>query len=198
MNLSPELLAHAKTIFPSNTLGYHRLVSCIERELDKLLDSEKSEIKLLREIRTDVRVLLQQLKPRLRWNVIIRPLEPIQKERPKMDTLKLGQIPLGQRLPVDFVPDEKVDVKSDGKFASVTILDGDSTAQIADGSTDSSWRAYFNGDGAIGLKSAEVAADGHVGDGDVEVTQRVEWEVISKDATSFTATVGKLEPIPTA
>lgn len=179
-----------------------RLIRAIERELDNPRthcedDSGMNEHRLLREIAANVQLIVKQTKPRLRWNVVIRPLEPMKKERPIMDTLKLGQIPLGMRLPVDFTPDEKVDVKSDGKFASVTVLEGDSSAQIADGSTANSWRAYFNGDGALGQKSAEVAADGHVGPEDVEVTQRVEWEVISKDATSFTAKVGSLEPIPT-
>jgi hypothetical protein len=135
-------------------------------------------------------------KPRS-WRITIWPLEPITKEKPKpMDPLDLGQIPLGQRRPVDFVPDEAVDVKSDGNFASVTVDSGDATAQIAPGSTALKFRAYFNGDGAVGKKSALVAVDGHVGDGDVEITQEVLWEVTSPDATAFTATPGPLEPIP--
>jgi hypothetical protein len=113
-----------------------------------------------------------------------------------MTALDLGQIPLGQRRPVTFVPDEPVDVKASGDFGSVVVVSGDSTCQIKPGSTNLSITAYFNGDGGIGPKSATFAVDGHVGDGDVEITQEVDWEVTSPDATTFTSTPGPLEPIP--
>lgn len=140
-----------------------------------------------------------QNKPRIvRLLVVVRPAEPMKKEIKNMDPIELGQVPLGQRIPVDFTPDEPVDVKPDGNYVSVTVNTGDSTVLIAPGSTPLGWRVYFNGDGAIGQKSATVSADGHVGQGDVEIEQVVNWEVVSTDATTFTNVVGKLEPIPIA
>jgi hypothetical protein len=135
---------------------------------------------------------------RFRGIIVIRPLEPIKKKDIIMDPINLGQIPLGMRLPVDIVPDEEVDVKPDGNFASLTVIDGDSTAFVAPGGTSKASRLYFNGDGAVGLKGADAAVDGHVGTDDVEIVQHFTWEVVHKDATAFTSTPGKLEPIPTA
>jgi len=136
-------------------------------------------------------------KHEFRGIIVIHPLEPIKKAPKIMDPINLGQIPLGMRLPVDIMPDEEVDVKPDGNFASLTITDGDSTAFVAPGGTSKSSRFYFNGDGAVGLKSADGAVDGHVGTDDVEIVQHYTWEVVHKDATAFTSTPGKLEPIPT-
>jgi len=138
--------------------------------------------------------------------VVIHPLEPIKKEPKQMDPINLGQIPLGQRLPVQIVPDEPVDVKSDGNFASATVTSGDSTVVVAGQgdpiperrSTAKSSFIYFNGDGAVGAKGADVAVDGHVGPDDVEIVQSYTFEVISPDATEFKSVTGKLEPIPTA
>jgi len=136
-------------------------------------------------------------KHEFRGIVVIHPLEPIKKEPKQMDPINLGQIPLGMRLPVDIVPDEEVDVKPDGNFASLTVTDGDSTAFVARGGTSKGSRLYFNGDGAVGMKGADAAVDGHIGEDDVEIVQHFTWEVVHKDATSFTSTPGKLEPIPT-
>lgn len=132
------------------------------------------------------------------WRLVvaIHPAEPIQQKEQNMIPLNLGTIPLGQRVPVDFVPDEPVDAKPDGAFGSVSVTSGDSTAQVAPGSTSTLFRVYFNGDGAVGKKSAKVAVDGHVGDGDVEIEQEIDWEVTSPDATTFAATVLPAEPIP--
>jgi len=130
--------------------------------------------------------------------IVIHPLEPI-KKAPNMEPLNLGQIPLGKRAPVDFVPDEPVDVKSDGLFMSVAVTSGDATAFVdPKTSTNKKSTVYFNGDGAVGLKSATVAMDGHVGPEDVEIEQVVNWEVTSPDATTFAVTVRPLEDIPTA
>jgi len=129
--------------------------------------------------------------------IVIHPLEPIHRKPKVMDPINLGQIPLGMRLPVDILPDEPVDVKPDGNFASLTVTDGDSTAFVAPGGTSKGSRFYFNGDGAVGVKGADGAVDGHVGPDDVEIVQHYTWEVISPDATTFTSTPGKLEPIPT-
>ena len=123
-----------------------------------------------------------------------------------MDAISLGDIPLGMRLPVQIIPDEPVDVKPDGNFAQVTVTAGDSTASVAGAadpiperrSTPKSSFIYFNGDGAVGAKGADVAVDGHVGPEDVEIVQSYTWNVTSPDATAFTSTPGKLEPIPTA
>lgn len=134
----------------------------------------------------------------LRLVIVIRPLRPIKRKQNKMDQLNLGKIPLGQRCPVDFAPNEDVDVKPDGNFIQADVTDGDSTVKIAPGGTPRLSRVFFNGDGAIGQKSAKVAMDGHVGDGDVEIIQVVTWEVVSPDATSFTDAVQPLEPIPAA
>ena len=134
-----------------------------------------------------------------RWVVVIHPLEPIIPQIPKvktMDPLNIGQIPLGMRLPVTFVPDEDVDVKPSGEFGQVDVTSGDATAAVKPGSTKRSITVYFNGDGAIGQKSATFAVDGHVGPEDKEITQEIDWEVVSPDATTFTAQVGTLEPIP--
>ena len=121
------------------------------------------------------------------------------------DPINLGQIPLGMRLPVQIVPDEPVDVKADGNFASATVTSGDSTVNVAGAadpiperrSTAKSSFIYFNGDGSVGTKTADVAVDGHVGPEDVEIVQGFTFEVTSPDATAFTSTPGKLEPIPT-
>lgn len=129
--------------------------------------------------------------------IVIRPLEPIKKATKTMDPLDIGQVPLGQRRPVDFVPDEAIDLRDGVNYAGVTIVDGDSTASVAPGSTNKAFRIFFNGDGGVGPKRALVAVDGHVGDGDVEVTQEITWEVTSPDATAFVATPAPLEPIPT-
>jgi len=158
----------------------------------------EQEMSLLADEIMKLRRVLEKKQPVRRLVIILHPLEPIigKEQRKSMNPLDLGKIPLGQRMPVDFVPNEPVDVKSDGSYGSVTILSGDASAQVAPGSTPEKFTVYFNGDGALGKKSAKVAVDGHVGDGDVEVEQEIDWEVISPDATAFTATPRALEPIP--
>lgn len=213
--LSPRLTRNLLDHYEAALLEFvlSEIASAEQRGHDRHMNPEREERNILRHLlvlakkqSVQLAVLIEQTKPKVsRWMVIIWPLEPIQKKDTTMDPINLGKIPLGQRLPVQIVPDEPVDVKPDGNFAAVAILSGDSSASVANGSdpiparrsTPTSSFVYFNGDGAVGPKSATVSVDGHVGDGDVEVTQEFDWEVISPDATAFKATPSPLEPIPT-
>ena len=141
------------------------------------------------------RAKLKPKKQRIRfWFISFEPDEPIPKEEPvKLST----PIKPGFRRPFTITPDEAVDVNASGTFVAVEILSGDSTVTIDPASTSTSIKGYLNGDGAIGAKAVRFTADGHVGEGEVQVTLDVEYDVANPDATSLANFVeGPDEPIP--
>jgi hypothetical protein len=95
----------------------------------------------------------------------------------------------GFRRPWTAKPDEPLD----GPITA-QVLAGDSTVTVnPDGLS-----GFFNGDGAIGLKSVDLVADGHLGTGVVEIRTNFQFEVAHPDATTMGITVGTTdETIPT-
>lgn len=110
--------------------------------------------------------------------------EPTPKTEPMLVTLSKPIKP-GFRRPLTLVPDESLDATSPGVFATAEILSGDSQFVIDPSSTEKSIKAYAYGDGALGDKVARVHADGHVGEGVVEITLDIGWTVATPDATEF-------------
>ena len=102
----------------------------------------------------------------------------------------------GFRRPFTITPNEPVDKGSDGSFASVEILSGDSTVTIDTASTATSIKGWLNGDGATGDKAVRLSVDGHVGDGVQQITLDVEYTVNTPDATTLDFVSGPDEPIP--
>lgn len=103
----------------------------------------------------------------------------------------------GFRRPFTITPDEPVDINAEGTYVHVNILAGDSTVKIdAASTTATSIKGWINGDGAVGAKSVEFIADGHVGEGDVQVALTVDFEVASPDATTLGFVEGTDEAIP--
>lgn len=103
----------------------------------------------------------------------------------------------GYRRPFTITPDEPVDVRADGTFWASEILTGDSTVTYDPASTATSLQGWFNGDGSTGAKSVRLKADGHLGEGELEVTLDVDYVVSTPDATSISALVeGTDELIP--
>jgi hypothetical protein len=133
-------------------------------------------------------------KPRSPFSVSEGEDEPIPQTHMTY-TLKTPVKP-GFRRPLTVVPDENLDHLDNGQFASAEILAGDSTFTIDPSSTEKSIKAWAYGDGALGDKVARIHADGHIGEGVVEVTLDIAWTVAHPDATSLTVTEGPDEPIP--
>lgn len=103
----------------------------------------------------------------------------------------------GFRRPLTIVPDEALDVMPGGVFATAEILSGDATFVVDSTSTAKSIKAWAYGDGAIGENVARLHADGHIGEGAVEVTLDISWTVNHPDATAFgPVQEGPDEPIP--
>ena len=111
----------------------------------------------------------------------------------------------GFRRKLTIVPDAPVDKLVDGGYASVEILQGDSSFKIAPPppvnpgdpvSTDKSIVSWAYGDGSLGDKVARVHCDGHVGEGVADVMIDIMWTVAQADATTLTVTEGADEPIP--
>lgn len=102
----------------------------------------------------------------------------------------------GFRRPFTITPDEPVDINSDQKYIKVNILAGDSTVTIDPASTSTSIKGWINGDGSTGDKSVEFIADGHVGEGDIQVALTVDFTVATPDATTLGFVEGVDEPIP--
>lgn len=106
----------------------------------------------------------------------------------------------GFRRKVNLTPDEPLDVREDGSFAAVDIVEGNSTVSVRPESDSGKIRLYVNGDGSLGTgKVARVRADGHVGAGEAEISLELEWDVVSPDATAFSSAIeeeGEDEPIP--
>lgn len=104
----------------------------------------------------------------------------------------------GFRRPISLTPDEAVDQAADGSFARIEQLSGDSTSFVAPTSTDKKIDAYLNADGPTGVNVIVVKADGHLGEGEQEISQEIEYSVANPDATQFGPVVeGADEPIPT-
>jgi hypothetical protein len=122
--------------------------------------------------------------------------EPIPKKEHMAYTLKTP-IKVGYRRPITLVPDEALDIMANGQYASSEILQGDSTVTVDPASTKNSVKIWVYGDGAMGDKVARVKADGHVGEGEVEITLDLNWTVNHPDATAFGVPAeGADEPIP--
>ena len=136
-------------------------------------------------------------KPCSPWAIIEGQDEQIPREEPMLVTLSKPIKP-GFRRPLTIVPDESVDKLANGQFASVEILDGDSTFTIDPSSTEKAIKAFAYGDGALGAKVARVHVDGHLGEGIVDVTLDIAWTVATPDATELTVTEGPDEVIPGA
>lgn len=105
----------------------------------------------------------------------------------------------GFQRPITLTPDEPVDAREDGTFAGVEPVEGDSSLIIRPESSAKSIKAFVRGDGTLGTgKVARVVADGHVGDGEAQISLEIEWDVMSPDATEFNPAVeeGVDEPIP--
>lgn len=124
----------------------------------------------------------------------VEPDEPIKKDN--MEVTWTKPIKPGFRRPFTLTPDEAVDMRGDGSFAGWEAVEGDSTALIKPESTNKSIQGYINGDGALGAKRIRLKVDGHVGDGEVEITLDVLFQVASADATTLTIAEGADEPIP--
>lgn len=136
-----------------------------------------------------------QDKPVRFWLLETGPDEPL----PNKNMQLSKPIKPGFRRPFTITPDEPVDTRASGQFFDTTVTAGDSTVTYDPTSTASLLKGWFNGDGATGHKAVQIAADGHVGDGDQEITLDVEYDVENPDATSLAALVeGTDEPIPTA
>lgn len=102
----------------------------------------------------------------------------------------------GFRRPFTLTPDEPLDINDSGTYVQVEILSGDSTVTIDPASTAKEIKGYLNGDGATGEKAVRFVADGHLGDGEQEVTLDVEYSVSTPDATLMAFAAGVDEPIP--
>jgi hypothetical protein len=102
----------------------------------------------------------------------------------------------GFRRPFTITPDEPVDKNDEGTFTKVEIVFGDSTVTLDPASTEKSVKGWLNGDGATGAKFVRFHADGHVGEGEQEVTLDIEYNVASPDATTLGFVEGTDEPIP--
>ena len=150
---------------------------------------------LERVVRLESRSRHERRQPSL-WLVTIEPDEKMKGPQHMKVTLTKPLKP-GFRRPITLVPDEDVDQRADGSFAEVTTLSGDSTGTVDPSSTAKQIKAFVNGDGALGTKVVQFKADGHIGDGDVEVTLDVEYVVAHPDATELKLTEGTTdEPIP--
>jgi len=129
------------------------------------------------------------------WLLSTGPDEPIEKSHM---IINLKPIKPGFRRPFTLTTDEPVDLRADGvSYFSATPTKGDSTivftSQSPTGAT-----GFVNGDGAIGDKVVQIAADAHVGEGDVEITLDVTYTVANPDATEIGFKEGGPdEPIPT-
>lgn len=121
--------------------------------------------------------------------------EPIPKEIMRIKLVK--PLKPGFRRPLTLKPDEAVDARADGSFAAVEVVEGDSTASVRTESTASQIELYINGDGSTGDKVVNVKADGHIGEGEVEISLEIAYTVAHPDATEFgPVTEGVDEPIP--
>lgn len=109
--------------------------------------------------------------------------EPIPAPEPMPNVTLTTAIKPGFRRPFTLTFDEPVDLRPDGvSYVSTEIIDGDSTVVLTEQSKTGA-KGFLNGDGSIGAKTVRFSADGHVGDGDVEITLDVTFPVASPDAT---------------
>ncbi len=124
------------------------------------------------------------------------PDEPIPKATVQINLTK--PIAPGFRRPFSLTTDEAVDLQADGvNFFVATPTAGDSTVVFTRQDSKSA-DGFVNGDGALGDKTVQISADGHVGPGDVTITLDLSFTVASPDATEigFKEGPGADEPIP--
>lgn len=133
-----------------------------------------------------------ETKPVRFWIFTEGPDEPIPKVKMKLSK----PIKPGFRRPFTITPDEPVDINAAGTYIQVNVLSGDSTVTIDPASTATSIKGWINGDGAVGDKSVEFIADGHVGEGDQQIALTVDFQVSTPDATVLGFVEGVDEPIP--
>lgn len=107
-------------------------------------------------------------------------------------------VPPGQGLNLNLVPDEPIDVREDGTFATSAVVSGDSNApDIKPTSNANSIDVLLRGDGSIGVKVVSVTVDASVGPADVPLTIEITYTVDHPNATDFkTVTEGTLEALP--
>jgi len=113
---------------------------------------------------------------------------------PKL-TVKLKPLRQGFRRHWAAHPDEDLD----GPIRS-EVIDGDSSKPVIDPGDPKGLSGWFMGDGGIGTKQVDLVADGHVGDGEVEIRVRFVYDVVHPDATDLGVSVDDTSdaPIPTA
>ena len=106
--------------------------------------------------------------------------------------MKLDSVPLGFRDIYQGVADEP--------FENPVILTRSGTATQSVTQTDKvTLELTVNGDGTIGENTAfAVQVDGHVGDGEADVVNEFDYDVISPDATAVNFTKVRREKIPAA
>lgn len=101
----------------------------------------------------------------------------------------------GFRRKVNLTPDEPIDQRPDGTFAGTEAVEGDSTIVVRPESDKNKVRLFVNGDGTLGTgKVVRVVADGHVGEGEAQISIELQWDVASPDATEFSSTVEEETP----
>lgn len=129
-----------------------------------------------------------------RTTIVLVVIDSDEKMKGNMPQVTLTKpIKPGFRRLITVIPDAPVDALPDGSFAELTIQAGDSTLKNNPASTATAIKVWVNGDGGLGRKEGRVRVDGHVGDGDVEITVDLVWEVAIPDATTLTVQ----EPDPT-
>lgn len=109
--------------------------------------------------------------------------------------MKLEKIPFGFQDVYEGKADEAVE------NPRIVAVRGDATqsVKLIDPKTI---ELIVRGDGQVGLdddpatNAFQVVTDGHIGDGEVELVNDFEYNVISPDATSVSFTKVRREPIP--
>lgn len=103
----------------------------------------------------------------------------------------------GYRRPISLTPDEAVDQAVDGTFARIEQVSGGSTSFVSPDSIATQIKAYLNADGPTGENVVVVKSDGHIGEGEQEISQEIAYTVANPDATQFGPVVeGTDELIP--
>lgn len=148
-----------------------------------------------RDLIINIRTVGCDCKPKLCWCFEEGQDEPI---RINMTYTLKTPVKAGFRRPLTIVPDEALDKMANGQYATVEVLQGTSTVLVDPTSTDKAVKVWVYGDGALGSENViRVKSDGHIGEGEAEITIDVSWTVNHPDATAFgTPTEGADEAIP--
>lgn len=121
--------------------------------------------------------------------IMLGPDERIKKGPMTPIVLNLPPLNAGFRRPFTITADEAVE------NARVEILAGDSTATVQQDSPKV-LSGFLNGDGSTGVKEVDVVVDGHIGDGEVELRLKLNFNVQSPDATDLGFVAQPDEKIP--